>query len=63
MSLPVSCDVIVVGGGAAGTAAAIGGIECITPSPTYNGAQDTFCPDWQWSVGDWRRKVGHEGNQ
>lgn len=39
------------------------GIEYITPSPTSNGAQDTFYPDWHWSLGDWRRKVGHEGNE
>jgi hypothetical protein len=19
--------------------------------------------DWHWSLGDWRRKVGHEGNE
>ena len=40
-----------------------GGIECITPWPTSNGAQDTFYPDWHWSLGDWRRKVGHEGSE
>jgi hypothetical protein len=40
-----------------------GGIECITPLPTSNGAQDTFYPDWDWSLGNWRRKVGHEGNE
>ena len=39
------------------------GIEYITPSPTSNGAQDTFYSDWHWSLGDWRRKVGHEGNE
>jgi hypothetical protein len=40
-----------------------GGIECITPSPTSNGAQDTFYPDWHLSLGDWRRKVGQERNE
>ena len=40
-----------------------GDLECITPSPTSNGAQDTFYPDRHWSLGDGRRKVGHEGNE
>jgi hypothetical protein len=40
-----------------------GGVECITPSPASNVNQDTFYSDWHWGLGDWRRKVGHEGNE
>jgi hypothetical protein len=46
----------------AGTNSSVNLMEQV-PSLTSNGAQDTFYPDWHWSLGGWRRKVGHEGNE
>jgi succinate dehydrogenase/fumarate reductase flavoprotein subunit len=74
MSLALLCDVIVVGGGAAGTAAAIGAASAgaqtvlVESARILGGAATlknvlTYCGHWHWSLGDGRRKVGHEGNE